>query len=588
MQHNMTPITNPSFDSIYQKMLDLGASNPNVIKHYALAGDPSNPLMKIAATAALDKISNQRPQTPQAPTSTVAQQIVQQAGGLPALQQPMMPQAPQMAPQMQAAPAPQMAPEMAMPEEGMAAGGLAELSIPDYMFNEQNYADGGIVDFDEGGEVPRYSGEYDPSLIEDPVMGYRKMMERRRAAKTGNKYPYGEKAESEKEIRESTKTPYDEAINYYESGLKNLDPNARRSPYLSSLGTLRGRKDAWLSGQVDPITGEMPVGSKANMYGTGESPVANRTANDPNAVNLPPPPAGIPAGFNWQGAAPTALNKADFMPNEESMADIEQRQADAYEKAGISTDPYASGIAKLKPKREQLEKDKSGLLSDFMINTGLGMAANARPQRGEASPTLFGAFAQGATPAFEKYGLSTDKLRDRADKLDDKEETLSLAKNQYLQNRTDKNLARYETAQDNVNKAKQSFASESARLEESGKEREQRGNIAQMSDKTSRDVAVYHAKVQSAIAQMDPAEVRTVKAYAASKNIPYHEAVAEYYGLKSKKSEAQLQKEFAALGGATEVGMDFQAWKDSQGYSGAGGDGGGMSIPKGTTVSKIN
>ena len=595
MQNNMTPITNPSFDTLYQKMLDLGASNPNIIKHYALAGDPTNPLMKIAATAALDKLSAPRPAPAQMPTGTVAENVVQQAGGIPALRQPMAPQmppqmAPQMAPQMQAAPQmpPQMAPQM--PEEGMAAGGLAELSIPDYMFDEQSYADGGIVAFEEGGEVPRFSGAYDPSLIEDPVMGYRKLMERRRAAQVSRKYPKGDKPEYEQAIRESTKTPYDEAINYYKTGLESLGPNASgRSPYLAGLKKLRGRQDAWLSGKADPITGEMPVGSKDNMYGTGPAKALDPSIQDTvdAAANFPTLRAGgAGAGVDITGAPVTKLDRADFIPAEASMADITQRQADAYEKAGVSADPYEQGIARLKPRREKLEREESQLNDDFLINTGLAMAANAQPRFGEATPSLFRTAALGATEGFARRNMASDKLLDRAEKLDDKEEALALAKNQFLQNRTDKNLARYETELDNRNKAQQSYAAESAKLEESGKDRTQRGNIAKMQESGANSRAAFAAQVQQAISQMDPAEVRAVKVYAKSKNIPYHEAVAEYYGFKSKKSEAELWKQFAALGGAASVGMDYESWKAEQGYSGSD-VGGGVAPPKGTTVTKL-
>jgi hypothetical protein len=83
----------------------------------------------------------------QPPTTTVAQDTL----GLPAIaiaQQPPMPQQPQM-PQGAPAPAPQAPPPMMA-----ASGGLASLPAD----NVGNYAGGGIVAFDEGGEVPGYAG----------------------------------------------------------------------------------------------------------------------------------------------------------------------------------------------------------------------------------------------------------------------------------------------------------------------------------------------------------------------------------------------------------------------------------------------
>ena len=81
----------------------------------------------------------------QPPTTTVVQDTL----GLPAVaaaQQPPMPPQPQM-PQGAPAPAPEEAPPMMA-----ASGGLASLPAD----NVGNYAGGGIVAFDEGGEVPRY------------------------------------------------------------------------------------------------------------------------------------------------------------------------------------------------------------------------------------------------------------------------------------------------------------------------------------------------------------------------------------------------------------------------------------------------
>jgi hypothetical protein len=65
--------------------------------------------------------------------------------GLAQLQQPQMPQQP-----------PQMPPQMQQPVQA-AEGGLMQLPVGD-MFNENSYAGGGIIAFDEGGDVPRFDG----------------------------------------------------------------------------------------------------------------------------------------------------------------------------------------------------------------------------------------------------------------------------------------------------------------------------------------------------------------------------------------------------------------------------------------------
>ena len=94
---------------------------------------------------------------------TVAQQVM---GGAP----PASPASPLPTGGLGASPpaAPPMAPPMGMPPEmgmappmpeappmGMADGGLAELPVPEMMFDDGSYADGGLVAFSQGGELDR-------------------------------------------------------------------------------------------------------------------------------------------------------------------------------------------------------------------------------------------------------------------------------------------------------------------------------------------------------------------------------------------------------------------------------------------------
>lgn len=86
----------------------------------------------------------------QAPQTTVVQDL-QQFVNTPPPPPPGVVGLPQAQPMMQAMAAP---PEM--PVQQMAQGGLADLDVGD-MFNEQSYANGGIVAFDDGGEVNHYA-----------------------------------------------------------------------------------------------------------------------------------------------------------------------------------------------------------------------------------------------------------------------------------------------------------------------------------------------------------------------------------------------------------------------------------------------
>jgi hypothetical protein len=69
-----------------------------------------------------------------------------------------------------------MAPQPEMPMEQMAQGGLTDLAMDNQMFNEENFATGGIVAFDDGGAVKHYAYggpsytdpfKYDPTYYKD-------------------------------------------------------------------------------------------------------------------------------------------------------------------------------------------------------------------------------------------------------------------------------------------------------------------------------------------------------------------------------------------------------------------------------------
>jgi hypothetical protein len=114
----------------------------------ALFGYVQDPKLQVPSVLALAEIRRRQqiraaaPQSQmQGPQPTVAEQVMsanQGIGALPQAQQ--MAQAP-----MQMAQAPQMVDQ-----------GMASLPLPDTMYGEQSMAAGGIVAFDEGGEVPSY------------------------------------------------------------------------------------------------------------------------------------------------------------------------------------------------------------------------------------------------------------------------------------------------------------------------------------------------------------------------------------------------------------------------------------------------
>lgn len=154
----------------YKDVAEKYGGNKQKIAEAAALGalGPEGPLLALAAGQYIDRMRAAQAQE-QAPQQTVAQQVL---APQPQLQMPPMPQGgPAMPPQGLGAIAPQgeaPMPEAPMPEQpmmeeapmGMAAGGLADLPVPDAMFDEptnggfnDGYAGGGLVAFARGGEA---------------------------------------------------------------------------------------------------------------------------------------------------------------------------------------------------------------------------------------------------------------------------------------------------------------------------------------------------------------------------------------------------------------------------------------------------
>jgi len=154
MQQSMTPISNPLSPKLEAMLKNL--TTPQLTDLYQReAANPSGSLKLTMILGELKNRQNTAKQITEMPTSTVAQDVVQQAIPRP---QPQMPQQPQ-------AQGIQQLPPQQPQQVAQAAPGIDNLPVPDSMFSEQSMAGGGIVAFDEGGHVPRYAGVTDGSLV---------------------------------------------------------------------------------------------------------------------------------------------------------------------------------------------------------------------------------------------------------------------------------------------------------------------------------------------------------------------------------------------------------------------------------------
>ena len=116
----------------------------------ALIGYVQNPSGHVPTYLALSELQRRKEmrnsyQANKPEDKTVAEDLVQEAQP-----QPGIAALPEAQPMMEA-----MAPQPEMPMEQMAQGGLAELDTGN-MYDDKNYANGGIVAFDDGGPVQNF------------------------------------------------------------------------------------------------------------------------------------------------------------------------------------------------------------------------------------------------------------------------------------------------------------------------------------------------------------------------------------------------------------------------------------------------
>jgi len=126
----------------------------------ALIGYVQNPTGHVPTYLALSELQRRKEMRNNyqaaKPETTVAENLINEAQPQP-MQQGIAAMAPQPAPMPQAPVEPMPMPQDPMaPPQGMAQGGLAELDVGN-MYDEANYATGGIVAFDDGGEVQHYA-----------------------------------------------------------------------------------------------------------------------------------------------------------------------------------------------------------------------------------------------------------------------------------------------------------------------------------------------------------------------------------------------------------------------------------------------
>jgi hypothetical protein len=332
------------------------------------------PEKKTIAESIIEGAQPQAPQQPQMPSQQMPQ------GGVASL--------PEAQPMMQAMQPPPQMPPQGMAQGGMVAfedGGLAELDVGN-MFNEANYASGGIVAFDDGGEVRHYAqgdyvlpADYDPEAM---MMQYAEAESNIPRYTSGDQFGENYKKKLE-ELRKMSRSPYDTAIEYYESIPKPMIGPG--TVYSRPENVLKREREQWFKSKpaMTPTIGVTDDKNKGDKNKT-DNKVAENKGKPPFVGNT-----GADYGFETvKGIGDYAKELQDY----------------------IGADPAKAGL------QERLSKMDAAAAKQAEQAPWLALAkagfemANQRAEFGKAAETPLASAARGAGAGLKDYIEAKDKL----------------------------------------------------------------------------------------------------------------------------------------------------------------------------------
>ena len=337
---------------------------------HALVGYVQNPNGQVPTYLALSELQRRKEmrasyQANKPEEKSVAEDLVQESepqpgvAGLPAGQ-----------PMQQA-----MQPPAEMPVQQMAQGGLADLSMDNQMFNEENYATGGIVAFADRGYVDanRY---VNPSLTELPEV------------------PEDQLSYWEKVKRRYAKMKEKEALDIA------TENRRQQTPWFGKGGYDQTKDSAYVP---PPKVDNPPAPGVDNTVKASDLPIASKSQ---------------------VGYAPPELNIPGQLSIDQAMTDRKR----AMELAGVPTDFYQQQADLNKTDREALKDERSQAGWMALARAGFGAAAGK-------SPFALQNIAEGAVQGAEQYGKDVKDIKAEQRLL--KQADQKLAEAQYLQQRGD-------------------------------------------------------------------------------------------------------------------------------------------------------
>jgi hypothetical protein len=331
----------------------------------------------------------------QVPTGTVADKVNAQAAQL-ANPTPM---GIGTIPNTQMAQAPQMSQGPIQPPVQMASGGLAGLDTGN-MYNENSFAAGGIVAFDDGGYV--LPSDYDPEAYQQALQDKLAAEEERYGSlpsTTGEsalsrgikKLPrYFEHEKNIQNIKRNSPSPYGPALDYYKGQLKL--PGANRGAIQEAMDSLQNEKIKGLNNksamqqdqagfkqnEIDRTALKPPLEEKKPIVKSKGQPSTNDLLKDANAK------------YTDSLDKTTAAQTSNYDAALKRLMDIYNQE-----------DPARAEM------KAKLDKDKSNAIYDVLGDVGKGLSKAVKGKEFEAAGEGFG-LAQTRMADLKKEGKALD------------------------------------------------------------------------------------------------------------------------------------------------------------------------------------
>ena len=391
--------------------------------------------------------------------------------------------------------------QQAVSETAQPMQGVAGLPVPDEMFSEQAMAAGGIVAFEEGGEVKRFANQglvegEGLSLDELTLMANQAEQQRRDAAMAAYLEAHKNDPRAIRNADQAQAT-YRAPGNYpnFQANRQEVigNPNYAGQAAFNKFGLgndvslLQNIKDGVVP-KVDVPAGFLP--EKKTTVDVPTVDVATKKQIRDSAPKVGGIDFNLPDRFK-DFTVPDAvkLKREDFVGEAPTLEGIQALRKEAYEKAGVSEDMYGKMQQDIEARRAGMGKEKEDAVANAMIMAGLGIA-------GGRSQFALQNIAQGAMPAVRELRSDMKDLLNKKDKLAEREFAVMEAQNKFRQTGADSDLKTLTDKQNSYDTARRDYAKTDAQLQDTHIGRVVSADLKRREEQSQTDRALLNAKLE--------------------------------------------------------------------------------------------